>query len=210
MRSVTRLTSDFIDMSAMSKLQFLGKYGSEKHKAAIPAKIDHEMSKVKTDVDHMTDDEEIHGFTMAQSPLVKGKHLDKLVSTNSSYIREGASMNPNLQPHHVDAIIAHDKSGNSTNHIIRNKNVKMNSDQLHKAIDHPGDSHPASWISDRVADLNDSHWDKLARHNQQGAALTTLSHMPKKHLKTAAEHNPNKMVRNLAQAHYEDRESKGR
>jgi hypothetical protein len=197
-------------MSAMSKLQFLGKYGSEKHKSGIPAKVDHEMTKVKTDVDHMSDDDEIHGFTMAQSPLVKGKHLDKLVSTNSSYIREGASMNPNLESHHVDTIIANDKSGNATNHIIRNKNVKMTGRQLHAAIDHKGDSHPASWISARAADLNDSHWDKLARHTQQGAPLAVLAKMPKKHLRTAAEHSPHKIIRDLAQAHFEDREAKGR
>ena len=182
----------------MSKLQFLDKYGSENHKAAIPGKIDHEMSKVKSE-GHLTDDDEIHGFILAQSPLVSGRHLDKLVDAPSSYVREGASMNPNLQSHHIDKIIANDESGNSTNHIIRNKNIKMTGRQLHAAIDHKGYSSPPSWIGERASELNDSHWDKLARHSNERASLASLNKMPVKHLQTAAKHSPHKMIRSFAE-----------
>lgn len=187
-------------MSAINKLDFLNKYGTDKHRAGIPAKVSHLVGNLPERKDHFGDERD----EIARSSLVKGEHLDRMVHHPDQDIRQEATHNPNLQPHHIDHILKNG-SNREVQKLVDSHNPnakKLTAEHLHAAIDRPmgekrgaGD-HPA-WLMGYRKDLNDSHWNKIATHPSSTVTYNAIhsDNMPMKHLLTTAIDHPDMSVR---------------
>jgi hypothetical protein len=180
-------------MSAISKLEFVSKYGTDKHKAGIQAKVDHLVKNLPED--------EYGREDVAKSGLVSGHALTKMVNHEDYTVSHAAAENPNLEPHHIEHIINHGES-----HQVRNlasafnpNKSKITAEHIHRILDKPPAlQHPAEMIGYRK-DLDDSHYAKIVNHHSHLVTLNAMRDMPTKHLKHVAEHHKDWHVNDAAQ-----------
>lgn len=191
-------------MAEINKLEFLSKYGADKHKQGVADKVHHLVNNIPAKKsENPWGDEDEPRRALARSPLVNGEHLTKMLRHTDSDIRSSAMDNPNLTKSHIDRVVdSGDHRSISSLMSWHNPNSKkITSEHLHRVLDMPEESknHPA-WSLAYRKDLKDEHWDKLARHPNAGVANTALNggNMPEHHVKTAYFHNPNQSVRETA------------
>lgn len=193
-------------MGQFNKLEFMSKYGTDKHREGLDAKVDH---IVKNLPEHNVDETEEDSFKdsrldFAYSKLIKGHHLDHLIKHPDPVVRKSAAGHPSIEHHHVEHLMAN--GDHEVYHsLIHNRHVKLSPDHIHKILDYtpPGGIryHPAATIAYRhslgMVKLNDEHWDKIAR-NPANIAINSIQHMPMKHLLTTALEHPDTQVQGMA------------
>jgi hypothetical protein len=189
-------------MAQINKLEFLHKYGSDQHKASIPAKVEHHIKNLPMDDSDESEDERA---LSASSHVVKGRNLSSMLEHPHEQVRRNAASNPNLEPHHVDHIL------NAGNHrtvlyLTQNPAAKMNKEQIHRVIDHDTDGgHPANYIERNNAHtMDDSHWSKIANHKHHLVTMNavTSGKMPDEHVWHVAQKHPDSHLRGVANGQY--------
>lgn len=195
---------------SIHKLEFLDQFGSDKHKAAIPGKVDHMVKSIPRDADvykHDTD-------SLITSKLVSGDHLSHLLHHPNKSISDHAAGNPNISGEHLDHIVKHGSDGQISS-IIHMKNPHLTSDHIHAILDRPVDyrgHHPASVIAYKIPQKLDDHaWGKIATHPDRNMTVNSVNSgkMPMNHLLTAAVDHHDEHTRMMATSQHFARTAKG-
>lgn len=194
---------------SIHKLEFLDKFGSDAHKAAIPDKVDHMVKSIPEFVDNPYK----HGYdSLAHSHLVKGEHLSHLVKHGDHQIRSLAAGNPNIKGDHLDHLIHHGQH-HEIIQLLHKKNPHITGDHLHALLDkkdNAGRGAIGAIAYSHHHMMDDSHWKKIATHSRDVTinAVNSMK-MPMKHLLTAAVDHPDEYVRDRAKLQHFERAAKG-
>lgn len=190
---------------SIHKLEFLDQFGSDKHKASIPAKVEHMVKSIPPDADvykHNTD-------SLITSKLVTGDHLSHLLHHPNKSISDHAAGNPNIKGEHLDHMVKHGSDGQISS-IIHMKNPHLTPEHVHTILDRPVDFrgyHPAAVIAYKIPHKLDDHaWGKVADHPDRNMTRNAVNSrdMPMKHLLTVATEHPDDHTRMMArEQHFE-------